>query len=276
MRSTYWSCSPLADWIRGTAKPDAETGEGWDQWREKAKTQNPVRYWIAEEGLDILQTIVNWPGDRLHSVRYYINNRWITRTHALSAHARDIPRGEWRDVGNRFLPCLFNELVDFVEVEQAWHTVAWDQEARAKFKPPLSRRWFKFRTWRSAEAGLDYLDWAAKLRMDEAWGLNPSDKGYGELTLQAKNAAEVKELYLWWKNVYPNRPDPYDASGWNAVCEEIRIANNGSDFADSKDPKLKKKRERAHRLLQKLEKQYEAEDTEMMIRLIKVRHSLWT
>jgi len=275
-RSNYWTCSPLADWIRGTVKPDAETDEGWDEWRKRAKTQYPVRYWIAEEGLDVLQDIVNWPLDKLHSIRYYINNRWITRTHALTAHPRDIPRGEWRDVGNRFLPCLFNELVDFIEVEQAWHTVAWDKEARDKFKPPLSRRWFKFRTWRSRDAGLDYLRWSKDLRMDESWGLSPGDKGYGKLTHQAKTAREIEALYLWWTEVYPNRPDPYDASGWTAVCEEVRVANNGGWGLTPKDPKLKKKQDRAHKLLHKLEKQYEKEDEEMLIRLIKVRHSLWT
>jgi hypothetical protein len=33
-------------------------------------------------------------------------------------------------VGNRFLPCLFNELVDFVEIEQAWHHCVWSDEAK--------------------------------------------------------------------------------------------------------------------------------------------------
>jgi hypothetical protein len=275
-RSNYWSCSPLADWIRGTAKPYAETGEGWDEWRERAKTQYPVRYWIAEEGLDILQDIVNWPMDKIHSIRYYINNRWITRSHALTAHPRDIPRGEWRDVGNRFLPCLFNELVDFVEVEQAWHNVLWDKEKLKEFGPPWYRKWFGLRGWRSRESGLDYLNWAGELRIGEDWGVDPDDKDYGQLTPQAKNAREIKELYLWWTEVYPNRPDPYDASGWTAVCEEVRIANGSSWSLTPKDPKLKKKQDRAHKLLHKLEKQYEEEDTAMMIRLIKVRNSLWT
>ena len=45
---------------------------------------------------------------------------------------------------------------------------------------------------------------------------------------------------------------------------------------DTKDPKLKKQKDRAHKLLYKIEQQYEKEDTEMLIRLIKVRHSLWT
>jgi hypothetical protein len=272
----YWSCSPFADWIRGTVKPNALPMGEWDGWKNSAQKQYPIRYWIAEEGLDMLQDFLLWPIERFRNIRYYINNRFITRTHCLTAHPRDIKRGEWKDVGNRFLPCLFNELVDFVEVEQSWHNVIWDEEAQRKFAPPWYRRWLKFRGWRSRECGLDYLDWAGELRIDESWGVEPGDKNYGKLSPQAEYAREIKALYLWWTEVYPKRPDPYDVSGWTEVSEKIRAADGGSLFGEAKDPKLKKQQDRAHKLLNKLEKQYETEDTEMMIRLIKVRHSLWT
>lgn len=272
----YWSCSPVADWIRGSAKPKWGTREEWRDWKTVARKQYPIRYWIAEEGLDMLQNFLRWPIERLHDIRYYINNRFITRTHCLTAHPRDIERGKWMDVGNRFLPCLFNELVDFVEVEQSWHNVIFDEEAQKKFGAPWYRRWLKFRGWRNKESGLEYLNWASELRMDDSWGLGPGDKDYGKLTGQAKQAREIKSLYLWWTEVYPNRPDPYDASGYSEVCEKIRLANDGELFMDTKDPKLKKQQNRAHKLLHKIEQEYEKEDTEMMIRLIKVRHSLWT
>lgn len=272
----YWSCSPLADWIRGSAKLEAGTGEEWRDWKIKAKEQHPIRFWIAEEGLDGLQDFFRWPLERWYSARYYINNRFITRAHSLTAHKRDIKPGTWCDVGNRFLPCLFNELVDFVEVEQAWHNVVWDEEARKKYRPSWYRRWFNIRGWRSRESGLAYLDWASSLIKDDTWGLSPGDKDYGKPTPQAVAAREIKELYLWWTETYRNRPDPYDASGWTEICEKIREANDGHFFMSPKDPKLKKQQDRAHRLLHKLEQQYEKEDEAMLIRLIKVRHHLWT
>ena len=117
MRSHYWTCSKFADWLRGTKKLGAGTSEEWDEWNTTAKMKHNFRYWLAEEGLDILQTIVYYPTDKLHDLKYYINNRYVTRSHALTAHARDIKPGNWSDVGNRFLPCLFNELVDFVEID---------------------------------------------------------------------------------------------------------------------------------------------------------------
>jgi len=45
---------------------------------------------------------------------------------------------------------------------------------------------------------------------------------------------------------------------------------------NSKDPEDKKASDKAHKLLDKIEKAYEKEDTEMLIRLIKARNSLWT
>ena len=276
--TNYWSCSTFADWLRGTNKLKMGTSEEWDEWHTQATKAHPVRYWLADTALDYLQDFVTWPIRKIYDVKYYINNRWVTRTHSLTAHSRDIKPGHWQDVGNRFLPCLFNELVDFVEIETAWSHIAWDEKAQAKYNPPFwASGWFRWRTWRCPQAGIDHLDWASELRMAEDWGVRSGDKGYGELTQQAKNAIEIKELYLWWTQAYPNRRDPYEASGWSAYCEAARLANGGKmSFGTDKSPELKKMSDKAHKLLHKLEADYEKEDEAMMIRLIKIRNSLWT
>jgi len=278
MRSHYWSCSKFADRIRGTAKLSAGTSEEWDEWTTRAQMKHNFRYWLAEEGLDYLQTIVYYIPDKLNDVRYYINNRFVSRSHSLTAHARDIRPGNWSDVGNRFLPCMFNELVDFVEIEQAWHHCMWSDEAKTQFNVPWYRSgWLRWRTWRCPEAGLAYLTWASGLVIDKDMGAEPGEKGYGEPTYQATAAKEIIALYTWWTETYRNRPDPYKASGWTAACEANRIANGGRlSFSTEKDPVLKKASDKAHKLLQKIEAAYEKEDEEMMIRLIKIRQSLWT
>jgi hypothetical protein len=276
MRSNYWSCSKFADWIRGTAKLSAGTSEQWDEWRTTAQMKHNFRYWVAEEALDAIQNFVNYPMDKLNDIRYYINNRWVSKAHALTAHPRDIRPGHWSDVGNRFLPCLFNELVDFVEIEQAWHYVMWNDEEQAKYNVPWWRSgWLRWRTWRCPEAGLAYLNWASTLTNEEF--LDEDKKHEAVPTYQATAAKEIIELYTWWTDTYRNRPDAYDASGWTAVCEEMRIANGGRlHFGAEKDPALKKKSDKAHKLLRKIEADYEKEDEAMMIRLIKIRQSLWT
>ena len=277
MRSNYWTIGKFADWLRGTPKLKCGTSEEWDAWTEQAKTAHPIRWWIAEEGLDHLQKFVYYIPDRLNDIRYYINNRWITRSHALTAHPRDIAPGTWRDVGNRFLPCLFNELVDFVEIEQAWHHCIWSDDAKTKFDVPWYRKgWLRLRTWRCPEAGMEYLRWAETLTNEEF--LEEGEKHKAEPTYQAKAAKEIIELYTWWTTTYRNRPDPMDASGWSAHCEAMRVKYPGSMFSslNSKDPADRKASDRAHKLLQKIEAAYEKEDEAMMIRLIKIRDGLWT
>ena len=276
MRSHYWTIGKFADWVRGTPGPGALTSEGWDAWHTKAQAAHPIRYWIAEEGLDHLQKFVYYIPDKLNDVRYYINNRWVSHSHALTAHPRDIQPGNWSDVGNRFLPCMFNELVDFVEIEQAWHHCIWSDDMKTKYDVPWYRKgWLRWRTWRSAEAGMEYLRWAETLTNEEF--LEEGEKHKAEPTYQAKAAKEIIQLYTWWTVTYRNRPDPYEASGWTAACEASRIANGGRlSFSADKDPVLKKASDKAHKLLQKIEADYEKEDEEMMIRLIKIRGSIWT
>jgi hypothetical protein len=276
MRSNYWSIGKFADWIRGTPKIKCGTSEEWDVWEATAKAAHPVRWWIAEEGLDYLQTIVCYIPDKLNDVRYYINNRWVSHSHALTAHPRDIKPGSWSDVGNRFLPCLFNELVDFVEIEQAWHHCMWSDEAKTEFEVPWWRSgWLRWRTWRCPKAGMEYLKWASTLTNEEF--LDEDKKHEAVPTYQATSAKEIIELYTWWTVTYRNRPDPYEASGWTAACEAQREANGGKlSFSTPKDPALRKTQDKAHKILHKIEKDYAKEDEEMMIRLIKIRESLWT
>ena len=275
--TNYWSCSTFADWLRGTNKLKMGTSEEWDEWHTQATKAHPIRYWLADTALDYLQDFVTWPIRKIYDVKYYINNRWVTRTHSLTAHARDIKPGQWQDVGNRFLPCLFNELVDFVEIETAWSHIAWgDEKDTAKYNPPFyASGWFRWRTWRCPEAGIDNLTWQSELIHNEDYCKD--EPYYMKPTPQAVKAQEILALYKWWTEVYPKRPDPHDASGWTAYCELSRLANGGKmTWGTDKSPELKKASKLAHKELQKIEAAYEKEDTDMMIRLIKVRHGLWT
>jgi hypothetical protein len=281
MRNHYWTCSKFADWLRGTAKLKAGTSEQWDEWTTAAQMKHNFRYWLAEEGLDYLQKVVYWPTDTLHAIKYYINNRWVTRTHSLTAHPRDIKPGTWCDVGNRFLPCLFNELQDFVEVELAWWHIAWaDPTEKAKYNAPFwAAGWFRWRTWRCPQAGLDNLKWQSELRhsVDDGW--QEGDPNVGKPTPQAERAMEILTLYKWWIEVYPNRPDPHDASGWTEYCELKRQEHGDTGLSfmkESANPETRALGDVALKKTHEIESDYEAEDEAMLIRLIKIRGSLWT
>ena len=273
MRNHYWTCSKFADWLRGTAKPGAETSDGWRVWTKKAKAAHPFRYWLADDGLDHLQTIFYWPTDTLYAIKYYINNRWITRTHALTAHPQDIKPGAWCDVGNRFLPCLFNELVDFVEVELAWFHLCWEnKEKRKKYNMPWwAVGWWRVRVWRCPQAGLDNLEWQRNL----TWSEDHVAEGSPNLdqpTPQAITAKEILDLYTWWTVDRPRRVDPMEASGWSDYCNRRRAADPDDWIFGNNEEDTGPMLDQMHQL----ETKYEQEDEEMLIRLIKVRRALWT
>ena len=281
MRSRYWTCSKFADWLRGTMKPKSATADGWAVWNKQAKKSHPFRYWLAEEGLDIIQQTIFYPVDKIYALKYYINNRFVTRTHSLTAHARDIRPGDWCDVGYRFLPCLFNELVNFVEIELAWWHVVWDDKAYKEFRAPwYSRGWFRWRTWRSPEAGLANLEWQRKLINDEEW-VEKDNPNYGKPTPQAIKAQEILDLYTWWTVERPKRPDAHKASGWSDYCDSKRneLDEDGEPMGLFRGERTPEEKELVNKMLDDchaIEQAYEQEDEEMMIRLIKVRHGLWT
>lgn len=268
MRSKYWSCSKFADWLRGTAKPYALDWHGWDKWRDEARASHPWRYWLAEEFLGKVQDLISWPADKFHSIKYYINNRWVSKTHAMTSN---LERGKWHEFETRLLHCMFDELVNFVEIESAWHYTIWNDEARKKYCLPwyAGGIWRCWRTWRCPEAGLASLEWQTKLTLGADYGLSPTDPDYGKPTGQAITAQETLDLYLWWKNIRPARRDPHDVSGWSDICDE------DSPFAPG-DPTTQEIRNRSLDIVHRFEQQYDREDEQMMIRLIKLRQSLWT
>ena len=259
----YWSCSKFADWLRGIPKLPIGTLEEWDNWEKKAKTKK-LRYWLAEEGLDHLQNFICWPINRINDVRFYINNRWITKSHSLTSNLK---KGKWHEFDERLLHCAFDELVNFVEIELAWMNVVFSKEERKKYKVPWYRTIFRIRLWRCPEAGIAYLKWASELKNDENC-VDKNNPNYGRFTYQALAAQETLRLYKWWKEERPKRPDPSEASGWSAHCEENR---EGIDHS-LKDERTREILDLCH----KIEKEQEDEDTGMLIRLIEVRKSLWT
>ncbi|MFA7407868.1 MAG: hypothetical protein WCY93_08660 [Anaerolineaceae bacterium] len=259
-RIRYWSNSRLAQWIRGTVKPKYGTGDEWAEWDKSAKEAHPIRFWIAEEFLNFIQNIWCLPMDVYDHIRCYLKMRFVVKPNALTAERKYLKPGSYCDLTARFLPCMFGELVRFVEYEKASMNYVWTEgdtkEKYGKFHWLHGNR----------EAGLAYLDWEIGLKTEEDEVPIP--------TAQSVAAQEIKDLYLWWTEVYPNRPDPHDVSGWTDYCERRRESGLGFMQTDpNEDPD---ETERILKECDRIEAEYEAEDEAMMIRLIKIRGSLWT
>jgi hypothetical protein len=279
MRS-YWTCSKFADWLRGTPKLAAGTSKEWRQWKKEAKAAHPFRYWLVESAMDRVEDVVKWPSKTWDDISSYINNRWVTQSHTLQSHT--LAKGQWWDLDSRILHCMFDSLVDFVEIETAWKHVACSQEAAAKYSPPWWRtRFFRWRNWRSPEAGISHLSWEAELVYGDGDGVRSDDPLYGTPTTQALSAQETLTLYHWWKDVRPLRPDPDQESGWAQLLEQRRAARGNElysildDFED-RTPHDQEESSRRITLSHDIERKYHDEDTNMLVRLVRLRQSLWT
>ena len=242
-RVNYWSCSKFADWVRGEKKPAALEWNAWEEWRRNASSKRPFRFFLAEKVLTTLQDIFMFPWDVADSINSWWRNRFVSKTHFLKT---GLEPGRFHELDDRILHGLFNEFREFVEVDLA-HMQAWGENK------------YRFRKGRCPEAGIDHLIWASGLKYDEPF-MDKDDPLLGKTTPQAEAASKMLELYRWWVEVRPNRPEPHDESGW-------------SEFWDKDD---EEKKHAAHERLQEIEESYDSEDDMMLIDLIKIRKSLWT
>ena len=258
-RKNYWSCSSFASWILyqfNIKKPGAETLHGWKLWKQKSIAKHPCVYTVVEDWFDNLQDIVYFPYDVYDNIRTYIRNRFITRTHLIDTKLKP---GQWHETDTRLLNGMMELLVDFIEIEKA-HMYIWST-------PDEKKPWYlryRFLRWgenRSRENGLAYLDWEIQL----------TDDREQYFTQQALSAQSQNELYIWWKDIRPNRPDPYEVTGWNAYYE----IHPKTDFFDDNEPNNTELRKLSHKIWE-LEESWHKEDEEMLNKLIKIRRSLWT
>ncbi len=166
------------------------------------------------------------------------------------------------DTDTRMLHVNFNLLVDFVEIEKAWMNTWTDRSKYSKLS------WFdkKFRRFRSPEDGIAYLNWE----------INQT-----ELVHQAKAAKEVLDLYTWWKETRPNRPDPYVEANYYEVFKGktlrdhlVEVQRDGETYYTLK--RSTKQESQVFKTVTKIEAKYDKEDEQMLIRLIKIRRFLWT
>lgn len=273
-RASYWSCSKAARWITKTfgnyEKPRALGLEEWGEWRRLQQTNHKFVYWLAEDGLDMIQDALWYPLDVANRIRQYLINRYVDKTHVIPT---GLEPGQWHDLDTVILHGMFEALVYFVEHEKAQMQLSWGGVSEDRERLPFTLRHRFFRRWRikpwgSRELGLKYLEWETTLDARGVEYPNPH---------QAATAREIILLYKWWKDDRPARPDPYDASGWTEMYERRQAGSDGVDrlFCRQSDEQQEETRAALDRLNQ-LEQQYEEEDQQMLIRLVKIRSHLWT
>lgn len=275
MRVNYWSNSRLAKWVRlkfgHRVKPDALEWGAWADWDDDFHKAHPFVFWFTEDFMDYLQDVVMSPIDLYNKIRYKFLIRFIDRKYMMDTR---LDRWGWHDCDTRILHGLFETLVDFIEVEKSHMMLICDDNIP-------KHRWYQltFLRWnrvRSRELGVQHLEWEMSLD-------SPDLGEYEANPTQAAAAREQHALYTWWKDVRPNRPDPYDLSGINEIHAKREAEATGTDrkrgwmrtLIDRTDEE-KAATTAAYHKVREIENQYEQEDEDMLIRLIKIRKSLWT
>ena len=213
----------------------------WERHDRLMKALFPIRWFIFDTMPSFWRSHISGPWTRFNNwFRYRIFDRY----HVVVI---DTEPG-YMDPDERMLRVNFQILVDFVEIELAsFHSASleadneitsWSNSVKKLFR--RNRR----RNHRDPEGGMAYLDWEISVTNSH----------------QARAAAEKKDLYLWWTVERPNRFDLYTDPhlGWNEN-------KNNSDYL-----------RHDYTLVHSCETIYEEQDQEMLIRLMKVRRSLWT
>ena len=225
---------------KGVESDTARSSNDWYEFKKYHKEHNPIRYFLNNE----FEAMFIWPWSmRLERLAEWVRYRTTRRYHIINTGMKP----GYADASERMLHVNFNMLKDFVEIEKA-HMWTWHEEKGVPSKQP----------------GVSHLVWEMGLE--------------NEVNNQAKNAREQYELYDWWTNNREHRIDPYETKEHTAYWDRsMELSGDGHWLIGTeKHPDLAKLQKKAHAMVNKLEKGYAKEDEKMLIRLMKIRGSLWT
>jgi hypothetical protein len=219
----------------------------WDDWRDfdtNFKKEAPVRHYLSK--VVGLKLRVKWM--KIKDLKWKVYHRFHPR-HKYNVVRTELEPGYY-DLDMRMLYACFALLVNYVEIEMSWGS----------------------KKYRDREKGLENLDYTinfnSKLPADHnEWDRMPEHQEHA--------AREAKELYLWWEKYRDNDDSEWDncpvslserEHAYDVLSEKWRKEN--PELAKEWDNWSKRARAESERKLQ--------EADEMLARLIKIRHSLWT
>jgi len=227
---------------KGVGPNTARSSEDWRYFRLFHKRNNPIRYFLNND----FESIFIWPWSmRLERLTDWVKYRTTRRHHVVNTGMNP----GYADASEKMLHVNFNMLKDFVEIEKAH---MWNWSGNPKMEQP----------------GVSHLVWEM--------GLDNDNEFHNQ---QSANAREQYELYDWWTNQRPYREDDATAEweAYHTLKKEIYGDDADNFFRDELDTsELKFLQKTWLTASSDIERNNLAEDERMLIRLIKIRSSLWT
>lgn len=224
----------------------------WVEFDKSFKENAPIRYFITRGGFFKFKSKIKY---KFIHIKDAISYRVFFRYHIIDS---GLPPGYY-DECELILHTNFSILVDYVERTSAFKSIRYDNLKETlgykRFLP-----WFIVRKiYSSRELGVEHLEWEISLKEE-----NP---------VQSYTAAEVLDLYTWWKDIRPYR---------EMVKYPDGIRSNGQHVLLHLSKKWREENPESHRIWQewadsmnKQEEEFYEEDQKMLERLIKVRRNLW-
>lgn len=190
---------------------------------------------------------------KLHDAKWWLYHRFHPK-HRYNLVHTGLKPGYYDKDWLMFNAC-FNLLKDYVEGEMSWMALICSDDERAKIPWWMSmNRYHKKHCKRLALGYLTYWEKVSEEEADRVWCMTPE-----ALYDTRREDKEILDLYLWWIETRPNRPDPYDG------CYESKP---GYVKAIVPNEKLEEAFNQ--------EMAYDKEDDEMLVRLVNIRRRLWT
>ena len=238
--------------------PDFLDMDGWNTFETEFRKKAPFRYFIKYFIVRRIGAIFTSFSDFAWAIRY----RTVNKYHLVNTKLNP----GYHEIDTRMLHANFELLVDYVELECANMAEVADRAQLIKergWKDTYLPRVMKIKKFRSRELGLQHLEWETTLA-------SPTLSEYERSPGQAARAVQIIILYTWWKDIYPNRegleaPDR-DSVGLEFLSREWRKEN----------PEMHEKIQQWSRDSHKQELDWDKEEEEMLIALMKVRKGLWT
>ena len=242
-------------WMRYNP-PGSMTWTGWKYFDREYKDVAPIRYYITRTFKKKYILPIKW---KIRHLREWFRYRIFDVYHKLDTGLEPGYYG----VSEQMLHVNFNMLKDFLEVEQAWSYYIWNSDTKRSWAERHMPFYSVFKPFRRPDIGLKYLEWASTLD-------DPSLPPHEQSVNQAHAAREMAVLYKWWMEDRPARVE--------IEFMPHKRSFSHDDILDDEDetPEVQAARLKNHSDREKQSEEWETEDEAMLIRLMKIRGSLWT
>lgn len=243
----------FVQWM-GYNPPYALSSHAWNLFEREFKAKAPIRFFIKRK----LMARVSRLSYKYQSLVHWIDARLFYRYHIVKTGLNP----GYASVDQIILHTNFNLLKDYVEVTVGRHNRFCSPDNNLTW----TEKYVPFYRGRYVNEGIAYLEWETTLA-------DPNLPTHERSDDQAAAAKEVLALYRWWVDERPARKPveipEYDKQGFGDdlfATFNPNFNHNAPDYIAY---------EQALDAAGEQERLWRKQDTDMLVRLMKIREKLW-